>query len=73
VLDEADLLIWTIESDEEQTALLADPTFAQLKATKTNRNVLTGKDLAGAIAFTSVLSYGMVADQLPQLIAKVLT
>ncbi|MDT5250050.1 MAG: iron complex transport system substrate-binding protein, partial [Mycobacterium sp.] len=51
----------------------ADPTFAQLKATKTNRNVLTGKDLAGAIAFTSVLSYGMVADQLPQLIAKVLT
>jgi iron complex transport system substrate-binding protein len=73
VLDEADVLIWTTESDEEQAALLADPTFAQLKATKTNRNVLTGKDLAGAIAFASVLSYAMVADQLPQLIAKVLT
>jgi iron complex transport system substrate-binding protein len=73
VLDEADVLVWTTESADEQTALLADPTFAQLKATKTNRNVLTGKDLAGAIAFASVLSYGMVADQLPQLIAKVLT
>jgi iron complex transport system substrate-binding protein len=73
VLDEADVLIWTTESDEEQAALLADPTFAQLKATKTNRNVLTGKDLAGAIAFASVLSYPMVADQLPQRIAKVLT
>jgi len=73
VLDEADVLIWTTESDGEQTALLADPTFAQLKATKTNRNVLTGKDLAGAIAFASVLSYAMVADQLPQLIAKVVT
>jgi iron complex transport system substrate-binding protein len=73
VLDEADVLIWTTESDEEQVALLADPTFAQLKATKTNRNVLTGKDLAGAIAFASVLSYAMVADQLPQLISKVLT
>jgi iron complex transport system substrate-binding protein len=73
MLDEADVLIWTTESDEEQAALLADPTFAQLKATKTNRNVLTGKDLAGAIAFASVLSYAMVADQLPQLIAKVLT
>jgi iron complex transport system substrate-binding protein len=73
VLDEADALIWTTESDEEQGALLSDPTFAQLKATKTNRNVLTGKDLAGAIAFASVLSYAMVADQLPQLIAKVLT
>jgi iron complex transport system substrate-binding protein len=72
VLDEADVLIWTTESDEEQAALLADPTFAQLKATKTNRNVLTGKDLAGAIAYASVLSYGMVADQLPQLITKVL-
>jgi iron complex transport system substrate-binding protein len=73
VLDEADVLIWTTESDVDQTALLADPTFAQLKATKSNRNVLTGKDLAGAIAFASVLSYGLVADQLPQQIAKVLT
>ncbi len=73
VLDAADVLIWTTESDEEQAALLADPTFVQLKATKTNRNVLTGKDLAGAIAFATVLSYPVVADQLPPLIAKVLT
>jgi iron complex transport system substrate-binding protein len=73
VLDEADVLIWTIDSDEEQAALLADPTFAQLKATKSNRNVLAGKDLAGAIAFATVLSYATVADQLPQLISKVLT
>jgi iron complex transport system substrate-binding protein len=72
VLDEADVLIWTTESDEERAALLADPTFAKLKATKTNRNVLTGKDLAGAITFATVLSYAMVADQLPPLIAKVL-
>ena len=73
VLDEADALIWTTESDEEQAALLADPTFAQLKATRTNRNVLTGKDLAGAITFATVLSYADVADQLPPLINKVLT
>lgn len=72
VLDEADVLIWTTESDEEQTALLADPTFASLKATRTNRNVLTGKDLAGAITFATVLSYAVVADRLPPLIAKVL-
>jgi iron complex transport system substrate-binding protein len=72
VLDEADALIWTTESDAEQTALLADPTFAELKATKTNRNVLTGKDLAGAITFATVPSYAMVADQLPPLINKVL-
>jgi iron complex transport system substrate-binding protein len=73
VLDEADALIWTTESDEEQAALLADPTFAQLKATKTNRNVLTGKDLSGAITFATVPSYALVADRLPPLIAKVLT
>jgi iron complex transport system substrate-binding protein len=72
VLDEADALIWTTESDAEQTALLADPTFAELKATKTNRNVLTGKDLAGAITFATLPSYAMVADQLPPLINKVL-
>jgi iron complex transport system substrate-binding protein len=73
VLDSADVLIWTTESDEEQAALLADPTFAQLKATKTNRNVLTGKELAGAIAFASVLSYPVVADKLPPMLARALT
>ncbi len=34
--------------------------------------MFTGKDLAGAIAFASTLSYPVVADQLPPLIAKAL-
>jgi iron complex transport system substrate-binding protein len=73
VLDTADVVIWKTESDEEQGALIADPTFAALNSTKTNRNVFTGKDLAGALAFTSALSYPVVADQLPRMISKVLT
>ncbi|MGH3641211.1 MAG: ABC transporter substrate-binding protein [Mycobacterium sp.] len=73
VLDTADVVIWKTESDEEQAALLAQPFFATLKSTKSNRNVFTGKDLAGALAFTSVLSYPVVADQLPPMISKVLT
>jgi iron complex transport system substrate-binding protein len=73
VLDTADVAVWKTESDEEQAALIADPTFATLKSTKTNRNVFTGKDLAGALAFTSVLSYPVVADRLPPMIARVLT
>jgi iron complex transport system substrate-binding protein len=72
VLDTADVLIWTTESDDQQGALLADPTIAALKATKSKANVFTGKDLAGAIAFASVLSYPFVAEQLPPLLAKVL-
>jgi iron complex transport system substrate-binding protein len=72
VLDTADVLIWSTESDDEQAALLADPTIAKLRATVQNRNVFTGKDLAGAIAFASTLSYPVVADQLPPLIAKAL-
>ena len=72
VLDDADVLIWTTESDDEQAALLADPTSQQLRATKATRNVFTGKDLAGAIAFASVLSYPVVADQLPPLLARAL-
>jgi iron complex transport system substrate-binding protein len=72
VLDTADVLIWTTESDDQQGALLADPTVAQLKATKSKANVFTGKDLTGAIAFASVLSYPFVAEQLPPLLAKVL-
>jgi iron complex transport system substrate-binding protein len=72
VLDGADVLIWTTESDDEQAALLADPTVAKLRATAANHNVFSGKDLAGAIAFASTLSYAVVADQLPPLIAKAL-
>lgn len=72
VLDGADALIWTTESDEQQAALLADPTIAKLRATTAERNLFTGKDLAGAIAFASPLSYPVVADQLPPALAKVL-
>ena len=72
MLDSADVLIWTTESDDQQAALLADPTIATLKATTGNRNVFTGKDLAGAIAFASPLSYQAVADQLTPALAKAL-
>lgn len=72
VLDSADVVVWTTQSDEEQAALLADPMFAGLKSTKNNRNAFTGKDLAGALAFTSVLSYPFVADQLPPMISRML-
>jgi iron complex transport system substrate-binding protein len=72
VLDDADVLIWTTESDDEQAALLADPVVAKLRATTRKRNVFTGKDLAGAIAFASTLSYPVVADQLPPMLTKAL-
>jgi iron complex transport system substrate-binding protein len=73
VLDAADVLIWTTESDDERNALLADPTFAELRATRSNRNVLTDRELAGAIAFGTVLSYPVVADRLPPLLVTALT
>jgi iron complex transport system substrate-binding protein len=43
-----------------------------LKPTLGNRNVFTGKDLAGAIDFSSPLSLPVVADQLPPMLAKVI-
>lgn len=73
VLDAADVLIWTTESDQERDALLADPTIAGLRATTRKRHVFTPKDLAGAIAFASPLSYPVVADQLPLLLNRALT
>ncbi|MGV0774449.1 ABC transporter substrate-binding protein [Mycolicibacterium elephantis] len=66
--DAADVLIWCTESDEEQAALLAEPEIAA----RGSRNVFTGKELAGAIAFASPLSYPLVADQLPPLLARAL-
>lgn len=68
-VDDADVLIWTTESDEEQAALLAAPAVAKLDP---KRHVFTGKELTGAIVFGSVLSYPVVADRLPPMIAQVL-
>ncbi|BBX47606.1 ABC transporter substrate-binding protein [Mycobacterium cookii] len=68
VLDGADVLIWTTESDKDQAALLANPDVASARS----RSVFTTKDQAGAIAYASPLSYPLVTDQLPPLIANIL-
>jgi iron complex transport system substrate-binding protein len=68
--DSADVIIWSTESDEEQAAILADPVIAKRDP---KRNVFTGKELAGAIAYASTLSYPVVTDRLPGLIATALT
>jgi iron complex transport system substrate-binding protein len=69
----ADVLIWTTDSDDQEARLAADPTFAQLRSTALRRNVFTGKDLSGAIAFSSPLSLPVVASQLPPMLAKAVT
>lgn len=69
----ADVLIWMTESDAAQAALLADPAVTALRATSLNRNVFTGKDVAGAIAFASPLSYPLVAERLPGMLARALS
>lgn len=71
-LEGADVVIWCTDSDDERTALLADPTVAGLRATAGKRNVFTGAELSGAIAFASPLSYPVVADKLPPLMAEAL-
>ncbi|MDT5346488.1 MAG: iron complex transport system substrate-binding protein [Mycobacterium sp.] len=68
VLGAADLLVWTTESDQDQAELVANPDVAALGS----RSVFTTKDQAGAIAYASPLSYPLVADQLPALIADIL-
>jgi iron complex transport system substrate-binding protein len=68
ILGAADLLIWMTESDKDQADLLANPDVAELRS----RSVFTTKDQAGAIAYASPLSYPLVADQLPPLIANIL-
>jgi iron complex transport system substrate-binding protein len=72
VLDSADVVIWTTQNPDDQKAILADPEVAGSQATARNRHIFTTKDLAGAIAFASPLSYPLVADQLPPQISKIL-
>lgn len=71
-LAEVDVLIWATESDAEEAALKADPTITDLRAHRGNREVFTTKDIAGAIAYASPLSYPVVAAQLPPLLAQAL-
>ena len=68
VLGAAELLIWMTENEGDQATLLANPDVAGLKA----NSVFTTGDQAGAIAFASPLSYPLLADQLPALIANIL-
>ncbi|OBK21034.1 iron ABC transporter substrate-binding protein [Mycobacterium asiaticum] len=72
VLDSADVVIWSTESPEEEQALLADPDVAAAQATAQQRHIFTTKELAGAIAFASPLSYPVVADQLGPQLKKIL-
>lgn len=65
---DADVVIWTTESDAEQGALLADPKIAA----QGRRNVFTTRELAAAMAFSSPLSLPVVADQLPPLLVRAL-
>lgn len=71
-VDSADVLIWCTGSDDERAALQADPTVAGLRATA-QRTVFTPAELSAAIAFASPLSYPLVADQLPPLLARSLS
>lgn len=68
VLGSADVLLWRTESDADRDALLANPAIAAFQ----NRSVFTSKEQAGAIAFTSPLSFPLVADQLPHMLARAL-
>jgi len=70
--EDADVLIWATESEDQRAALTADPAVAGMKATRAGRNVFTTPDLAGAIAYASPLSYPLVAEQLPPLLARAL-
>jgi iron complex transport system substrate-binding protein len=66
-LEAVDVLIWTTDGPDEQQALLANADVAAVRA----HSIFTTKEQAGAIAFASPLSYPVVADQLPPLIAKI--
>lgn len=61
-----DVLLWRTESEADVAALQAIPAVAAFG----NRNVFTTREQSAAIAFTSPLSFPLVADQLPPLLAR---
>lgn len=64
VLNAADVLIWGTESDDDITALEAQPFVSAIDAMKNDQVVYTDGVTAGAIYFTSPLSLPYVIDSL---------
>ena len=64
LLNAADLLIWGTESQDDVTALEAEPFVAAIDAMKKKSVVYTDGVTAGAIYFTSPLSLPYVIDAL---------
>lgn len=64
VLNAADVLIWGTESDDDITALEAEPFVTAISAMKNESVVYTDGITAGAIYFTSPLSLPYVLDAL---------
>ena len=64
VLNAADVLIWGTESDDDITALEAQPFVTAIEAMKNDKVVYTDGITAGAIYFTSPLSLPYVLDSL---------
>ncbi len=72
VLGQADVLVWGTESDEQSTALRADPVITKLGSSLLNRSIFTSKELAGAINFSSPLSLTYVVDNMVPQLARIL-
>ena len=48
VFNSADALVWTVDDDQQQAAILADPTVAQLNSAKPNRIVFLEQGPVGS-------------------------
>ena len=72
ILGQADVLVWGTESEEQSTALRADPVIIKLGSSLLNRSIFTSKELAGAINFSSPLSLTYVVDNLVPQLARIL-
>lgn len=64
VLDEAEVLVWGTDVEDDGTDLRADKVLGKIAAVKDDRSVYTGDLLASAIYFSTILSLPYVIDRL---------
>jgi iron complex transport system substrate-binding protein len=71
VLDDATVLVWSTDTEDDGADIQADKVLGPLTAVKDGRSVYTGDMLASAIYFSSILSLPYVIDHLVPKLEKV--
>ena len=73
LLDMADVVLWVVETPQQQATVQDDPVYQQLAVARDGRSVFASEQVAAALSFNTVLSLPLVLDELVPTLAEAVT